>query len=245
MNAPLVSIILRPNNRIRRLYQALLSIYAQTYRPLEIVIVKNGGANFELTPDKVPLDIAHHYIYNDESCKGAVVAHSGIENSSGKLILLLGSNDILYPRHIEKLVEAFNDHLVQVAYSGSNIESDILSLNNISSEDKNLDNCNQFNPNWLYFENLFQQSTVMFSRNLYYKVGGMDLSFASSEDWDLWIRFAQQVSFYRVPEITCECQQIGGPAAAGTEWQKKIYEKYRSHWSADIVLDYIQKRDNS
>ena len=45
---PLVSIIVRTKDRPRLLRRALQSIAAQTYRPIEVVLVNDGGCDLEI-----------------------------------------------------------------------------------------------------------------------------------------------------------------------------------------------------
>ena len=42
---PLVSIIVRTKDRPKLLKRALQSIFAQTYRPIEVVLVNDGGCD--------------------------------------------------------------------------------------------------------------------------------------------------------------------------------------------------------
>ena len=62
-NNPLVSIIVRTKDRPKLLNRALQSISAQTYRPLEVVVVNDGGCDLDVEELKDILrDISLNYM---------------------------------------------------------------------------------------------------------------------------------------------------------------------------------------
>jgi len=67
---PLVSIIVRTKDRPKLLEKALRSINAQTYRPIEVVLVNDGGCdlNEEILRD-ILKDVSLNYIKVKGQCR--------------------------------------------------------------------------------------------------------------------------------------------------------------------------------
>lgn len=109
MNSPLVSINIPVFKCEKYILRCLESVKKQTYKNLEIILIN------DCTPDK-SVEIIEKYIqenpelnmklYHNESNQGlSVVRNKGIENSTGKYIYMLDSDDYITQDCIEKLVD--------------------------------------------------------------------------------------------------------------------------------------------
>jgi glycosyltransferase involved in cell wall biosynthesis len=110
----LVSVIVPTFNRSDLLVEAIRSIIAQTYRPIECVVVDDGSTDntaevlksFQNRPDN---QFTFKYILQKNA--GAQVArNTGTAAASGEFIQYLDSDDLLYPEKIAWQVEYFNRH---------------------------------------------------------------------------------------------------------------------------------------
>ena len=102
----LITVIIPAYNRENFIYDCLDSVYKQTYRPIEIVVIDDGSSDD--TPkiikgfqkEKSDDDFIIKFITQKNS--GAQVARNkGINNSSGEFIQFLDSDDIL---HKDKII---------------------------------------------------------------------------------------------------------------------------------------------
>ena len=117
---PLVSIIVRTKDRPKLLIRALHTIFAQTYRPIEVIIINDGGC--ELSDEslrKALGDIPMQYIRNDENRGRAHAGNVGIENAHGEYIGFLDDDDEFYPNHLRVLVNYLQQSDFKVAYTDS------------------------------------------------------------------------------------------------------------------------------
>lgn len=104
MNNPLISVIVPIYNVERYLRTCIDSIVNQTYSNLEIILVDDGS------PDKCP-ELCDEYAENDNRVKvihqkNGGLAHArnvGLENSSGKYVLFVDSDDFIACESIEYL----------------------------------------------------------------------------------------------------------------------------------------------
>ncbi|MBB6681542.1 glycosyltransferase family 2 protein [Aequorivita sp. 609] len=106
MNKNLVSVIIPTYNRTKHLENAMDSVWKQTYRPIEVVIVDDGSTDNtkQIINDWViqhtDKDFKVVYIYQINS--GAPSArNNGIKNASGRYLQFLDSDDYLMPEKLE------------------------------------------------------------------------------------------------------------------------------------------------
>jgi glycosyltransferase involved in cell wall biosynthesis len=87
-------VIVRTKERPELLREALGSITAQTYSPMEAVIVNDGGVDVaEIINDSAP-DIDHiRYINQSESSGRACAANVGLQNAGGEAMSKIGAFD--------------------------------------------------------------------------------------------------------------------------------------------------------
>ncbi|MCX8027249.1 MAG: glycosyltransferase family 2 protein, partial [Thermodesulfovibrionales bacterium] len=84
---PLVSIIVRTKDRPKLLLNALKTIHQQTYRPIEVVLVNDGGCDLDLDEIKSILgDVTLNYIRLEKNTGRAHAGNVGIDNAKGEYI---------------------------------------------------------------------------------------------------------------------------------------------------------------
>lgn len=110
----LVSVIIPTFNREHFLSEAIQSVIAQTYRPIECIVVDDGSTDetktlVETLNLSTPESFILKYIYQSNS--GSQVArNTGTHASTGEFIQYLDSDDLLYPEKLEKQVEYLKTH---------------------------------------------------------------------------------------------------------------------------------------
>jgi glycosyltransferase involved in cell wall biosynthesis len=90
MKAELISVIVPAYNRERYIRAALESIYAQDYRPIEVVVVDDGSTDGTASVVRSYPEV--NYIYQEN--QGPVVArNTGLARCTGELIAFLDADD--------------------------------------------------------------------------------------------------------------------------------------------------------
>ncbi|MGH7966210.1 MAG: PIG-L family deacetylase, partial [Candidatus Binatia bacterium] len=102
--SPLVSIIIRTQDRLPLLREALASVAQQTYPRLEIVIVNDGGADVGPVIDDFRSSLDIQLCTHNRPSGRAAAANTGLQTARGDLINFLDDDDRLYPHHVERLV---------------------------------------------------------------------------------------------------------------------------------------------
>jgi len=104
---PLVSVIVPVWNMERYVGEALRSVFAQTYRPLEVIVVNDGSTDGSAHVARGFVEV----ILLDQAHQGVAAARNlGLERSRGELIAFLDADDLWEPEKLTLQVAWLNDH---------------------------------------------------------------------------------------------------------------------------------------
>ncbi len=211
---PLVSIIVRTKDRPELLRKALKSIASQTYRPVEVVLVNDGGCDLPMDELRGVLgDVSLNYIRFEENRGRAAAGNAGIENARGEYIGFLDDDDEFYPDHLSTLVTFLRDSGYKVAYALSEVVKVSFDADNnerVEAKHPALF-LREFSREVLLIENYIPLNTLILNKDVLSEVGGLDEELELYEDWDLLIRISEKYPFRFICRTT---------------------SKYR-HWSSD------------
>jgi GT2 family glycosyltransferase len=103
----LVSVIIPNWNGERFIKECLLSVYGQTYSPLEVILIDNGSTDKSL--DIVREDFPEVVLLKNQTNLGfSKAVNQGIEKAKGKFILLLNNDVTLQPEFVSVTVKAIS-----------------------------------------------------------------------------------------------------------------------------------------
>lgn len=202
---PLVSIIVRTKDRPKLLRRALQSIAAQTYRPLEVVLVNDGGCDLDVGEIETILgDAALNYVRLEKNTGRAHAGNVGIENANGSYVGFLDDDDEFYPEHVSILANL----LGQVDYRAVYADAEIVFMDSAREtgdfveKGKKLFSSRDFFYPQLLVGNFIPLITLLFDREILLSCGGFDEGFELYEDWDLLIRCGNEHPFFHIKRIT-------------------------------------------
>ncbi len=189
---PLVSVVIPTYNRARVVERALKTAFDQTYRNMEIIVVDDGSTD-DTEAALAPYKERIRYYYQKNG--GASAARNrAIQESRGKYIAFLDSDDEWLPAKIEKqvaLLEARPD-LSFVACLSTN-------------ENRTYTGYDDYDKQFLKFiQQPFTQNMTRYvvRRECFEKHGLFDTSIHGPEDWELWLRLLKQgCRFGFVPDV--------------------------------------------
>jgi glycosyltransferase involved in cell wall biosynthesis len=202
---PLVSIVIPAYNCSQFINETLDSVYRQTYRNIEIIIIDDGST------DNTKAVLSPHignikYFYQKN--KGTATArNTGILKARGELIALLDNDDIWHPEKIELQVGVAQSNTeIGLVFTDGKVfdKSGILKHTLIA---KRLQKWIQENEtenglvvkgsilNYLYLQNHISSATsVLIKRECFDQVGFFDEDIIIADDFDLWLRIARKYS---------------------------------------------------
>jgi glycosyltransferase involved in cell wall biosynthesis len=197
MNA-LVSAVIPTYNYGRFVCAAVDSALAQTYQPLEIIVVDDGSTDdtrerLSRYGDRI------RYIYQQNKHLSAA-RNTGIAAARGQYIALLDSDDVWAPQKIAAQMELFTrfPEAGLVATARFNIDPDNRRLGESGIESSPTGYVELTVRDLLEYS-AFAPSAALIRKVCLDAVGPFDETLRSVEDLDMWLRLAQR---YRVLKLT-------------------------------------------
>ena len=235
VHAPLVSVVVPAYNAAPYIGATLESVFAQTFRDLEVLVVNDGS------PDTPDLEIALEarqsqirYIRQENRGPGSA-RNAGIRSARGNYIAFLDSDDFWLPHHLAKQVEHLQaDPSLQMVYANGlclrgDVPVGILFDTSPQSLPIDLD-C------LLHERSTVITSSVVALRQALLNIGMFDEQLRRVEDYDLWLRLAQsggRISFTR--EIQIGHRQANGLAADWKLMRRALIQVYEKHLAVGIL----------
>jgi len=195
---PLVSIIIATYNREKYLKRAIQSIFEQSYKNFEIIIV-DDSTNDKVAKIVQEIKNEHDniiYIKNDQRLGFTKSLNKGIEIARGKYIARLDDDDFWADKKkLEKQIRFLENYPEYVLVGGG-----VIVINEMGQEIRRYLNPEKDEEirKVMLFECPFSHSNVVFRKETWEKVGGYNDEL--NEDWDLWCRFGRVGKFYNFPE---------------------------------------------
>ena len=194
----LVSAIITTHNRKELLRCAIDSVFAQTYSPIELIVVDDASddGTSEVCQDS---RIKYIYIPKQESRGGNYARNLGISNAKGKYVAFLDDDDEWLPTKIEKQVALAEEKQCSLVYC-LKVYQDIV-------EGKVVGIRKEFRlkPSGDLHDSIFKHyitstSCILAEKALVEAVGAFDENFRKWQEYDLMIRMAQKTSIFYVDE---------------------------------------------
>jgi len=242
---PLVSIIVRTKDRPQLVKTALKSIARQSYRPIEVILVNDGGCDLEIEEIKNILsDISLYYVRLEKNSGRAHAGNVGIENAKGAFIGFLDDDDEYHPEHIETLVTQLNQGAYPIAYTAVEFIEKTLDDERLQSTNakKHLFS-KDFSYDDLIIGNYIPLMSLLFKANFLNSLK-FDESFDLYEDWDMLIRAGALTPFHFINKVTAVYNQWSDSQIAFKSPQEKIrqetlklYKKHRDKMPLELIFN--------
>lgn len=196
----LVSTVIPTYNRPEYLPGAIDTALGQTYGNIEVVVV-DDGSNKAYAEDIVRTYSDDVRVVQHEVNKGLSAArNTGIEESNGDYIAFLDDDDRWHETKIQRQVTALNEN------EGAGLATCLV----ISvSPDYEMIHAETYAPSGDCSEELLVSnkigtpSRVMVRRSAVEQIGGFDEELPTKQDWDFYLRLAQEYSIVSVDDYLC------------------------------------------
>lgn len=194
VSVPRISVIIPVYNRAALVGRALDSVFAQTCRDYEIIVVDDGSSDGSV---ELLESYGDRLITVRQANAGAAAArNAGIALARGEFIAFLDSDDEWCSDKLRCQVEYFDVHPdVALVYT------DMIEVVDGYVESEAYLHCGAYSRTGegdlyeaLLHENFIFTPTVMVRRTIFDGVGMFDTQLAICEDRDLWLRIARQFS---------------------------------------------------
>jgi len=244
---PLVTVIIPTYKRAVLVQRAIESVLRQTYRNIEILVVDDESPDDTASVVKAIPDSRIKYIRHEKNKGLPAVRNTGIRAARGELIAFLDDDDEWRDDKLEKQLPALNNYDVVVCTAIANG----FPLRIHRRPDITLDDLRKGG---------FAASSLVGKAHVFKDVI-FDENLRQGEDWDEFIRIAQNYSIGWVAEplliyneggharMTNEAKHLSGPeleqrTAMLRKHREFLGEKWYMYHLADTFLAYIGSRPN-
>ena len=204
-DGPLVSVLVPTFNRRRYLAEALASLVRQTYPHFEAFIINDGGERV----DDVVASFNDPRLTLLERRENRGKAHSlnqALRHARGKYVAYLDDDDLYYPMHLARLVEALETQAeCQAAYTDLyKVHCRLLPDGSRQVLGKIVNITRDFDRFLLCHFNHVLHVSLMHRRDLLDKTGPYDENLRVMIDWDMTRRLSFFTDFRHLTEVTGE-----------------------------------------
>ena len=233
MTLPKISIVTPVYNQAAYLEETILSVILQGYPNLEYIIVDGGSTDGTV-------EIINKYANNlawwvSEPDNGIYFAlQKGFEQSTGEIMGWINSDDLLAPRSLYTIADAFATAGKVKWITGIPVTIDktgrIVNILNVRQWSK---------YNYILKDfHVIQQESTYWARELWDKAGGgISITYKYASDLELWTRFFKYEKLYSVTAA------IGSFRARPGEQLSSIYlQQYLAE--ADSILSSMEKTEH-
>jgi glycosyltransferase involved in cell wall biosynthesis len=197
---PLVSVVIPAFNAERFLGEALASVRAQTYAPVETIVVDDGSSD-----DTAEVARAHPGItlIEQENSGPSTARNRGYAASSGELIAFHDSDDVMTPDKLTVQV----GHMLENPTVGCVLAEQELIVEEGAElpfwvEGTKVKTVMPPRPPELEDEPMVHPMTMVVRRETFERVGDFDESMRAAEDFDWMLRAAEkEIEIARLPEV--------------------------------------------
>ncbi|SEL40673.1 glycosyltransferase family 2 protein [Haloferax larsenii] len=199
---PLVSVVLPTYNRPDGLRQAVASVAAQTYSPIELVVVDDHSeipAREVLDEPTVGVDAIHQVriIRHPTNRGGNAARNTGIRAATGRFVAFHDDDDEWYPEKLARQVDVFGDvsETVGLVYTGTEYREAGKTVQKQTGGVRG-----DATRSLLLGGSLSEFSGVMVRRSVVDDAGLPDERFPSWQDREWFVRLSQHCRFASVDE---------------------------------------------
>jgi glycosyltransferase involved in cell wall biosynthesis len=225
---PLVSIVIPSYNYGQFVSEAVESVLAQTYSPIEVIVVDDGSTDntrevlIERFGDRI------RYIYQEN--KGLPGArNTGIRNATGSFLAFLDADDLWLPTKLEKQMAVMSEKPeVGLVYCSSlrvNTQTGASYTEHCRPDVRGDVRRKVLHRNCI----AGSASAALIRRECFDTVGLFDETLRSAEDWDMWIRLSRHYQFDFVPEALIQYRmhgsQMSSKLATMSRYQLEVMER--------------------
>jgi glycosyltransferase involved in cell wall biosynthesis len=225
MSELLVSVIIPAYNAERFIAETLESVFNQTYRPLEVIVVDDGSTdgtaeivkNYQKssTVGSEPADGADlFYVYQENSGPSAA-RNNGLRSARGEYVAFVDADDLWTRNKLERQVRYANSLKdVALVFGDSTIFNGQGVIVDSAFKKYGFPRCDDSGRIVNAFETMLEKNyiptgTVLLRKSCLERAGFFDENIRYGEDYDLWLRIALTSEIGCIDEIQ-ELKRIHG-----------------------------------
>jgi glycosyltransferase involved in cell wall biosynthesis len=206
MKSKKVSVVMCVRDGAKTVSEAIRSILGQTFCQFEFIILDDGSSDETAKIVESYREKDDRIIFISQPNRGLTRSlNSAISRAQGEFIARQDADDLSCPDRLEKQVE-FLERNPEIALLGTNCYND----DGVSRFEGRFLDFGEINRA-VYLHNPFAHSSAMFRLSAFNEIGGYDENFDTSQDFELWMRFAKSGPIAMLPEalvVRRQCHSV-------------------------------------
>ncbi len=230
------SVVIPTYNRLSNLKNAVNSVFKQTYKEFQIVIIDDGSQDGTESYIKSLNNPKIKYVWQKNSGLPSVARNNGIKISDYEWICFLDSDDFWEPNKLEKVKNVIENNKDVIAIS----HSENLIVNGIFKKQL-IHGTNAVNvyERLLFEGNCFSTSAMTVKKDILEKINCFNTSdkYYIVEDYELWLRLSKEGKIISIKDI-CGNYCLGQNHNISSN-TKKLYNNLKN-----VINDHIKQLDS-
>jgi glycosyltransferase involved in cell wall biosynthesis len=203
-SGPVLSVIVRTYDRPALLQRALDSVAAQTYCDIEAVVVNDAGPDITALLAQYEGRLAIRYLRRERNGGVTAALNDGARAAIGMYVGYLDDDDLWYPDHAARLVDALERTGAELAYANCVAEYADVVDGRLEPREYAIFTDRDFEKDAFLNDNLATIHSFVHRRDLFDRFGLFDESMSACEDWEMWLRMSRTIDFVHVDRVTVE-----------------------------------------
>lgn len=236
---PTVSVILPTYNAAPYVQEAVESVLTQTFNDFELLVIDDGSTDGTVDTVRGFNDERIELIHRDGSGITGALNH-GITEASGTYIARQDGDDRSAPERFEMQVE-FLERNPDVGLVGT--ATDIIDESGRVVDRRHV--LEHPSVDDLLEHNHYVHGSVMMRRNAVEAVGGYDETFEYTEDYDLWLRIADEYAVRNIDEFLYALRLRSDSIYGSELFEVKLWELFAKKRFTEDIDDELRARIDS
>lgn len=229
------SVVVPLYNKVPYVVKTLKSVFDQTYRDFELIVIDDGSTDDSLSVVQSVMDncVIPYQLVHQENAGVSTARNNGVAISHGEYICFLDADDWWAPSFLEKMDELISDFPDAGIY-GTNYYY----IKNGQQRIGVTASTGYINYCQIYSAGLVMpltSITVAINSIVFNEFGGFNPNLKLGEDFDLWIRIALRYKVAFLNEPLAFYNQDSCPEWRGTK--QFVEPQYHMLWNLDYLSD--------
>ena len=240
-NVSMVSAIITTHNRKDLLARAIISVFSQTYKDLELIVVSDGSTDgTDEFMKKYETNEQVNYISYYPGRGGNYARNQGIKAARGEFVAFLDDDDEWLPEKIEKQLKVIeSDPKIGLVYTGTH---SIYVDYNVEYYSRPWLQGNMSRKILLY-NFVGSTTTVMLKKTVFEKTEMFDETLSAIQDYDLWIRICQEFEVGVVSEPLANYYNYNSSGQISSDFQKYEIAYEILHKKYEVLFKKLTKNE--
>ena len=199
-----VSILTAAHSRTGELRESIKSALAQTFIDFELLILNDAGTDeIGTIAESFNDSRVKYYKFHQNRGLRATLNH-GILRAQGKYIAYLDDDDVYYPNHLEKLVQALKSSNHRIAFTNTQGVKEKKGGGQFKKSEPCFLWNREYNRNRSFLTDNIATLCIMHEKALFDKVGLFFEDRVTSLDMEMWLRISAEYDCLHVNDVTSE-----------------------------------------